>query len=161
MKHIYTIGIILFAVLFLSTTCSQKTDYSISSQQPVYKDIPYQQDYAVKYRFDEVDLKLEKVYSDRNSVIQILTSKGLYRTDNGHFQYPGTLKKDKSYMPMADKKIADMLVYQGQFVYLDDAAVFSNARAGKIYSRHQMKNAKILCGGDAFTFLVSYGKTCH
>ena len=60
--------------------------------------------------------------------------------------------------PTSDKKIASIGTYKDQLVYIDDKAVFSNAWAGKLYSRHDMPNAKILSGGKDFIFLISDGK---
>ena len=147
-------GLAVFALI----SCNQVDEKNTESNQPDYQDIAYLQDYSVKYIFDENDIKLKKVFTDRNGVIQVLTSKGLFRPDNGHFQYPGTLKPDITYAPMADKKIADMIVYENQFVYADDQAVFSNAWAGKLYNRHGLTDTKIISGGENFTFLISDGK---
>ena len=129
------------------------------SGQKVYQDIPYTQDYAVKYYFENEDHETKKVYSDRNEVIQVLTDKGLYLPINGHLQYPGTLKKDKRYLPMGDKKVTDLTVYDHQFVYVDEKAVFSNAWAGKLYSKHTLANVKMVCGGKDFRFMLSDGRT--
>ncbi|MCK5469255.1 MAG: hypothetical protein KAI99_12115, partial [Cyclobacteriaceae bacterium] len=122
-----------FLALF---SCSEKSGNLETPKQPVYQDIPYLQDYAVKYFFEEENVELKKAFTDRNDVIQVLTSKGIYRPHNGHFQYPGTLEPDRTYVPMADKKITDMIVHQNQFVYVDDQAVLSNAWAGKLFSIH-------------------------
>ena len=145
-----------FLALF---SCSEKSGNLETPKQPVYQDIPYLQDYAVKYFFEEENVELKKAFTDRNDVIQVLTSKGIYRPDNGHFQYPGTLKPDRTYVPMADKKITDMIVHQNQFVYVDDQAVLSNAWAGKLFSIHDLPDANIVCGGEDFTFLISSGKS--
>jgi len=92
-------------------------------------------------------------------VIQILTSKGLFRPDNGHLQYPGSLEPDRTYRPMAGKALTDMAVFQEQFVYLDNQAILSNAWAGELYSRHNLSKARLLCPGKDFSFLISDGKT--
>jgi hypothetical protein len=151
------IYIIPFLLLHF-TSCLEK-DKVIQLNQPVYQDIPYLQDYAIKFHPNENGLELKKVFTDRNDVIQVLTSQGLMRPDNGHFQYPGTLEPDITYIPMADKKISDMMVYQNQFVYLDDEAVFSNAWAGKLFSRHQLKNPERVAAGKDFAFLISGGNS--
>jgi len=52
-------------------------------------------------------------------------------------------------------------VYQNQFVYIDNKAVFSNAWAAKLYSRHTLPNARIFAGGKDFAFLISDGKALH
>ncbi|KAA3658104.1 MAG: hypothetical protein DWQ10_11835, partial [Calditrichaeota bacterium] len=139
-------------VIFFLNICIQA--YA-GQQQPVYKDVPYLQDYAIKFDVDGTVGKLQKVYTDRNGVIQILSSNGLYWPVNGHFQYPGQIKPDRRYEPMADKHISDMLVYKNQFVYLDKEAVLSNAWAGKLFSRHRIANPEKFCAGSDFDFLIA------
>ncbi|MBV5313115.1 MAG: hypothetical protein JZU47_07445 [Prolixibacteraceae bacterium] len=129
------------------------------AQKTVHKDVPFLQDYSVKYYSTTEGLQLLKVASDRNGNIQILTSAGLMKPFDGQFLYPGTLEADKSYRPMAGKKIVDLASYQNQFVYLDDKSVLSNAWAGKLFSKHEMPTASLFTAGDDFTFLVSDGKT--
>ncbi len=150
--------LVLCAPALILTTCSEPGTQKLKSTQPVYKDVPYLQDYAVKYFSGDEIAGLKKVCCDRNGVVQVLASDGLYRPDKGHFQYPGTLKPDRTYRPMADKKISDMILYENQFVYLDDMAVFSNAMAGKLYLRHGVIGARLLSGGPEAGFLVSDGK---
>ena len=75
------------------------------------------------------------------------------------FQYPGTLEPDITYRPMADKRISDMTLYKNQFVYVDDKAVLSNAWAGKLYSRHNLPTAKLVCGATDFVFMISDGRS--
>ncbi|MBC8186459.1 hypothetical protein H8E88_35715, partial [candidate division KSB1 bacterium] len=145
-----------FFILLYSFNCNSGKQLN-KYRQPVYQDIPYLQDYAIKFYFEKENIKPKKVYTDRNGVIQVLASNGLYRPFNGHFQFPGTLKRDKTYRPMIDKKISDMAIYENQFVYLDDEAVFSNAWAGKLYSLHHIPKAKLFAGGENFSFLISDG----
>lgn len=146
----------LVAVQFYSC---QKPDKLSIGEQPVYQDVAYLQDYAIKFYPAEEGLEFKKVYSDRNDVIQILTSKALMIPQNGHFQYPGTLARDVRYEPMADKNISDLALYENQFVYLDKEAVFSNAWAGKLFSRHGIPQADILAAGKDFSFLVGAGNS--
>ncbi len=154
----YILNMLSLAIAAFLFSCSRESKSPDVSRQPVYQDVPYLQDYAVKYLIEDQDIELKKVFTDRNDVVQVLTTKGLYRPNNGHFQYPGTLEKDITYIPMADKKVADMLVYQNQFVYVNDQAVFSNAWAGKLFSIHNIPSASKVCAGDDFTFLISDGK---
>lgn len=145
----------------LFTFCILLTILSVNSgnaQQPVYTDVPYSQDYSVKFYTSGDVVKLLKVGADRNSVIQILSSAGLMKPYDGKFLYPGTIVPDESYRPMANKKIADLEIYQNQFLYLDQVAVLSNAWAGILYSKHTMPEAKLFAGGSDFTFLVSDGQ---
>jgi hypothetical protein len=147
----------LIPVLLLVFYACTPKEKEVKLSQPVYQDVPYLQDYAIKYLNRQDGLKLLKVFTDRNEVVQVLTSGGLMRPHNGHFQIPGTLEPDITYEPMANKKVADMIIYQNQFVYLDDEAVFSNAWAGKLFSRHGMKNPEMLAGGSDFAFMLTAG----
>ena len=149
-------ALIIPLVATLIFSC-QKPDKLAKVEQPVYQDVAYLQDYAIKFYPEEEGLEFKKVYSDRNEVIQILTNKGLMNPDNGHFQYPGTLRRDVRYIPMADKKVSDLILYRKQFAYLDDEAVFSNAFAGKLFSRHQSPQADVVAGGKEFSFLIASG----
>lgn len=129
--------------------------HSLKAQKPVHLDEPFTQDYSIKYYSE--GQKLLKVSSDRNGNIQVLSDKGLLKPHDGQFLYPGVLVPDVSYRPMAVKKIRDIDSYQDQFVYLDDVAVLSNAWAGKLFSKHEMPQAKLFAGGSDFSFLVSDG----
>ena len=92
------------SMVILLISCSDDSSHKHDSNQPVYVDAPYMQDYAIKYNFDEQNIVPQKVYTDRNGIIQILASNLLYRPNNGHFQYPGTITPDIRYRPMVDKK---------------------------------------------------------
>jgi len=127
--------------------------------QPVYQDIPYLQDYAIKFTIKDSQTVLKKCLVDRNEFIQILADDGLYLPANGRFQYPGILQPDQRYIPMAGKNIKDMIRYENQFVYLDDQAVLSNAWAGKLYCQHTLPQAELFSGGSDFSFLISDGIT--
>ena len=125
--------------------------------KPVYKDVPYIQDYSVKFYTPATGPQLTKVYADRNRVIQLLSGDGLFKPYDGAFLYPGTIVKDGLYRPMGDKKISGIGIYRNQFVYLDDKAVFSNAWAGSFYSKHEMADATVFAIGGDFTTLVAAG----
>ncbi|MCO5241404.1 MAG: hypothetical protein M9904_15245 [Chitinophagaceae bacterium] len=84
--------------------CLQKKPEGTRHEQ-VYTDIPFLQDYSIKYHIADSNTALYKVYADRNGVIQILSSKGLLHPYAGAFLYPGTLLPDDSYRPMKDKNI--------------------------------------------------------
>lgn len=124
----------------------------------VYHDIPFKQDYSVRYYLADSTVNLHKVVCDRNNIVQILTSKGLMHPANGKLLYPGTITEERLYRPVSDKKISGICNYLDQLVYCDDKAVLSNAWAGKIYAPHSLPEAKMLEGGDDFTFLISDGK---
>jgi hypothetical protein len=131
--------------------------------QPVYRDIPYRQNFSVKYQLPQAPSggqpQLQKVFCDRNGVIQVYSSSGLLRPVAGALLHPGQLVPDLSYRPMLDKKIKSMLLYENQFVYLDDKAVLSNAWAGKLYTMHNLDKASLFSGGKGFSFLMSDGTT--
>lgn len=122
-----------------------------------HADKPFSQEYSIKFNFDNPNIELQKVVSDRNGYIQVLSSHGLLRTRAGQFLFPGTLVKDVQLIPTSDKGIKDVEVVENQLVYVDDKAVLSNAWAGTLYSRHQLPEAKILEAGNNFTFLISDG----
>src|SRR5690606_7252525 len=124
--------IFLFFVSLLSCNGPQESPSLRSA--PV--DEPFVQDYSIKYYFtDQVGSK--KVFEDRNGTIQVLTDKGLYRPHAGEFLYPGELIPDRTYLPMRDKNLSGMGMYQKQFLYLDDEAAFGNAWAGSVFNKHQ------------------------
>ena len=124
----------------------------------IYSDKPFVQDYSVKYKAPDENVKLYRIESDRNDYIQILSSEGLLRPADGQFLYPGRLVTDIHYRPTSDKEISGIGKYHDQLVYLDDKAVFSNAWAGKLYSNHKLPGARIFAGGEEFAFLVSDGE---
>jgi hypothetical protein len=145
------------AVLF--SRCSQKSTTTTRQPQPVHQDYPFWQDYSVKFYAQPTDGVLLSAYSDRNNVIKILTDKGLTQPYDGHFLYHGKLQPDGTYRPLKNKKISAIGVYEQQFVFLDDKTVLSNSWAGKLFSKHQLPNARLFEGGANFTFLVSDGKS--
>ena len=144
----------LFGLLALVTSCAKAP-----TSQPVYEDKPYLQDFSIKYYLNTKDITLTDAFSDRNKVIKLLSSGGLMHPYDGHFLYHGVLLPDNSYRFLKDRKITALQVYENQFVYLDDKAVFSDAWAGKLYAPHQLPAAKLIEGGNNFTFLISDGST--
>lgn len=124
--------------------------------QPAHKDKPFKQDYSIKYVMP-TDARLSKVVCDRNGVIQVLSSEGPLRPSGGAFLYPGQLRPDKTYRPISDKKIRDIGLCEGQLVYVDDAAVLSNAWAGKLYTRHEMSDVTLFSVAPDLSSLLSNG----
>lgn len=147
--------ILMLTLTILFASCTKKEE---SKNTAFIQDTPFVQDYSIKYLNENTDANLLKVVSDRNGYIQILSDKGLLRLRNGQFFYPGTIVKDVQDLPTSNKKIAGIGIYQNQIVYVDDKTVLSNAWAGKLFSKHEMPNAKIFEGGSDFTFLISDGK---
>ncbi|MDP2337370.1 MAG: hypothetical protein Q8N05_13165 [Bacteroidota bacterium] len=149
---LYRIALFLYAFTVVScTTNNDKKDV------PQHQDQSFTQDFSIKFNLADEKIKLNKVVSDRNGYIQIYSSKGLLRTRAGQFLFPGTLVTDVQDKQTSDKKIAAIGTYQDQLVYADDKAIFSNAWAGKLYSRHSMPGVKLLSGGKDFVFLISDG----
>jgi len=128
--------------------------YSQAKKQ-VFVDKPFAQEFSVKYKVDDNSINLIKVGADRNGYIQVFSSAGLLRPRSGQFLFPGTLVKDNQYQPTSDKKISGLAVYKSHLIYVDDKAVFGNAWAGTIYSRHKMPEAKVFAAVNNFTFLCS------
>lgn len=124
---------------------------------PSHDDVPYAQDHAVKYNLGD-SVKLFRVGADRNGVIEISTSRNLYKPDAGEFLFPGRLVSERYYRPIADKKISGLSIYRDHFVYVDDKAILSNAWAGNLYAKHSLPQAFMLAGGDNFDFLISDGQ---
>ncbi len=112
-----------------------------------YSDKPYLQDYAKKYALKQ-DVYLLKSCSDRNGVIKVLSSEGLLQP------FEKSLVQENFYRPLTDMNIHAMQIYRGQFVYLTDEAVLSNAWAGKLYIEHNIGNAAHLAMGVDFSFML-------
>ncbi|EPR65892.1 hypothetical protein [Cyclobacterium qasimii] len=159
MKYLQSKLLILVGVL-LGLTEVQAQQLPSSSKR-THQDVPFVQEYSIKYYSDEQSSGLEKVYADRNGTVQILGSKGLYRTHAGAFLYPGSFTPDKTYLAMKDKNVVSIATVEDQFVYLDDKAVFSNAWAGSLYLKHELPGAVHFAHGEDFTFLVSDGSNIH
>ncbi len=149
----------LFALIAFACQSCNNTDKENGSAvaMPVYDDVPYLQDYAIKYDLKDENTTLSKVFMDRNGVIQTASSDGILRTHDGQFLYPGMLVKDKTYRPLTDKQVKGMCVYQNQFVYVDDKAVLSNAWAGTLYLKHDLPEAFMVAAGEGFDFMISDG----
>lgn len=134
---------------------------NVSAQQPVHRDTPFEQEYSIKYHWKQAGAQLLNAAADRNGKIQVVASSGLIHPSGGQFLFPGELITDNTYRFMKDKSIKSVISYKDQLVYLSDKVVFSNAWAGKPYTEHGLKNAKLLAGGADFQFLISDGKNLH
>ncbi len=149
-KYLYLLAL---AVSFITDNASAG---SFESKSSVYRDTPFLQKYSVKYYYDK-ESPLLAAGTDRNGVIQVLSTGGLLVPDAGFFLYPGSLVNDHTYLAMANKQLRGMEVYDNQFVYLDSKAVLSNAWAGNLYSGHSVPEAKLFAGGKDFMFMISDG----
>lgn len=105
--------------------------------QQRHKDIPFTQDYAIKY---EGAVAAKTVDFDRNGHIQVLAESGLKRLTPGQLLVPGKIVDDNLYRFMGDKSIVDLTQVDQQLVYLDEKVIFSNAWAGSLYIEHQVEN---------------------
>lgn len=105
--------------------------------QVKHKDRPYAQEYAVKYQspFPCVDVEF-----DRNNNIQLISNGGIKKITFGDLLLPGQVVEDNLYRFMKDKHIVDIAQVDGQFVYLDNDVILSNAWAGDLYIPHNIKN---------------------
>lgn len=149
----------LACLVLIAASCARKN--GSTPPQPVHQDVAFKQDYCIKYTYDSAAVDLLHVCTDRNNVVQAFGTAGLLKPFAGEFLYPGTLVPDRTYRPLADKKIRALSLYRDQFVYLDDKAVLSNAWAGELYSRHTLPGASMFCGGADFAFLISDGTALH
>jgi hypothetical protein len=144
----------IFCASILFIACQDK---QTASDQPVHLDKPFLQDLSTKYNLTDT-VKLRKVYTDRDGVIEVSSSRNLYKPYGGEFLYPGSLIADRTYRPFTNKNISNVGLYKNHFVYIDDHAVLSNAWAGNLYARHTLAKAFLFAGADNFEFLISDGK---
>ena len=136
MKHLKT----LILSILVSITLSAQT----------YTDNPYIQDYADKYKLsDNQSSDLMQVRSDRNGVINILSSEGLLQP------WEKKIVKNLQYRPLTDMNILAVDRYEDQFVYLTDKAVLSNSWAGKFYIEHGIENPTQFVVAHNFTTLIA------
>ncbi len=150
-------NITLFVTILSLMTVTASLAETGKNPKLVFRDVPFSQNFSIKFYTTADAPELKKVCADRNGVIQILTSRGLYKPYAGAFLYPGTVVPDGSYRPMGDKKIVGIANFDNQFVYLDDKAVFSNAWAGTFYSKHEMSDAGTFSVGSGFATLIASG----
>lgn len=153
MKNLVQYLLVLF-VLLCGVSCK---DQESGADLTVHTDVPFLQDYSKKYLLRD-SIKVRRVASDRNGVIQVSSSDNLYKPHAGELLYPGSLVTERYYRPIADKKIANVVRYRDHLVYVDDKAVLSNAWAGQLFAKHTLPNAELLAGGDNFDFLISDGR---
>lgn len=119
--------------------------------QPSHEDLPFMQDFAEKIPLsgELAGTELSAVHSDKNGRILILSDKGLLQAHNG------VLVPDRHYRPLLDMHIRSMDTYRGQFVYLTDKAVLSNAWAGQFNMLHKLRNGEIFELGSHFDILLA------
>jgi len=150
--NFYKISILIFSLFTLQASAQ-------SGSGGVFQDVKFAQESAIIY---STPLETHSQYSlaaDQNGNIQVLNNQELLRPSGGYFQDWGTLIADQSYLPMKDKKIAAISSYQGQLVYLDNQALFSNAWAGSLFIKHGLSKPDIFEGGEDFDFLIAEDNT--
>ena len=127
----------------------------VSSQPQVHTDQPFLQDYSEKIPLPTgmQGVRLLKVRSDRNGRILVLSDGGLLQV------HEGRLKPDRLHRPLGDMKIKDVIIHEGQFVYLTSKSVLSNAWAGRLHSSHHVPDARHLAMAESVNFMVSGGQT--
>ncbi|SIN80589.1 hypothetical protein [Algoriphagus halophilus] len=123
-----------------------------------YIDRPFIQEYSIVHAKSLSNPNQYSLASNQHGSVQLVEDHQLLKPFGGQFQHWGTLVKDLSYLPMADKQVQAIASYQGEFIYLDNKAVFSNAWAGSLYLEHRLPAAYIIDGGNDFDFLISDGK---
>lgn len=123
-----------------------------------YLDRPFIQEFSIVHGKSLSNPHQNSLASNQRGNVQVVEDHGLLKPFGGQFQQWGTLVRDLSYLPMADKQIQAIGSYEGEFIYLDKKAVFSNAWAGNLYLEHQLPAAHMLEGGNDFDFLISDGK---
>ncbi len=132
------------------------------SGQTTYADRAFLQDYSVKYHFDGDDgASLLRVQADASGKVQLLATDGLKHLYDGRFLYPGKVVDDHTYRFMSAKHIVDMTLCQGQFVYLADDVVFSNAWSGRLHVAHGLDGPTAFAANGNREFLVTDGKRIH
>ena len=125
---------------------------------PRYKDVRYRQDYSIRYYSDSSLGTLKDVVADRNGNVCVVAGQAICKTYAGRLLYPGRLVQDLTYRPLSDRRISSVCLSEGQLVYIDDKALFSNAWAGSLYVPHGMPGAKLVAAGQRGEFLVSDGR---
>src|SRR5690606_5779021 len=149
-------GILAFALL--AGSCSNHAPTATVS----YTDTAFTQDYSVKYlAAEEVAADFRKIHASRDGNVQVLATDGLKHLSNGHFLYPGKITEDRSYRFMSAKQVVDMTTCRGEYVYLDNHVIFSNAWSGRLYVEHQLVNPTTFVANDSLTFLATDGVRLH
>lgn len=124
---------------------------SVTIMAQKHIDKPFKQDFADKYELVESiqDAKLQKVRSNRNKSIYMLSDAGVLHAGEN------SIAKNTYYRPFENMTIIDMDTHEGQFVYLSEKAVLSNAWAGKVYIDHNIKNPVCFKMSTDFSVLIA------
>lgn len=150
---------LILAIFCFLLSCGTPSTTSDNSAQPVYEDVPFWQEYSVKYYVGDENVALKKVAADWNGVIKVLATDDVLHLRHGDFLYPGELVHDGTYRTSAHKHFAGLTRVNDQLVYLDDEAVLSHAWAGHLFAKHELPNAHLVAGTEELTFLISDGSS--
>ncbi len=135
----------LALVLTMVTVMPLTGNTASGAPTPVkHVDRPFVQDFSEKHPLGE-DLQgaqLFKVRADRNGRLCVLSDRGLLQIQQGK------LVPDKLHRPLGDMKILDLIIHRGQFVYLTENHVLSNAWAGRLFKQHEVAHAGRLALGE-------------
>ena len=82
-----------------------------SSYSQHYIDIPFTQDYSVKYDKHKSNLNLTDIGTDRNGKTIVVSSEGLLSP------WDDKLKPNFQYRPLENMKINDIELYENQFIF--------------------------------------------
>lgn len=144
-----------FTVIAFFVCCVLVTStYAQNNAGSKHNDLPFIQDYAVKYRYDGSSGVVYSVSADRNKNIKILSKSELLTPVNGEFLWPGQIVRDGSHRFLKTKNILSMTSVQRQFVYLDPLYLFSDAWAGKLYAKHGVHLPQGFAGNENLEFIV-------
>ncbi len=116
-----------------------------------YIDRPFIQDSSSKIPLasELAEIKLLKARTDRNARICVLSEKGLLEIQSGK------LCLSRLHRPLGDMQIKDIDVVDGQFVYLTDHLVLSNAWAGKYLIEYGNSEAVSMFMGSSSYFMIA------
>lgn len=140
----------IFCAVICGLFITAPAAYSTNARH-FYEDRPFTQDLSQIFPLSKelAGTKVSAVRGDRNDRILVLSNKGLLQI------YNGQLVPDFSYRPLADMQIKSLETYRGQFIYLTDKAVLSNAWAGSLLMPHKMPDAVLFMPGSKFDFLLA------
>jgi len=93
MKNQSLLSLLVILSVFFFSSCGPAARENQSNGQ-FHADVPFHQDYSVKYELEDASILLSQVASDRNGYIQLLGSKGLMRLRAGKHLFPGTVVPD-------------------------------------------------------------------
>ncbi|MHC4324789.1 MAG: hypothetical protein ACYSUX_11000, partial [Planctomycetota bacterium] len=140
----------IFCAAICGLLVTASTVYS-SNVRHIYEDRPFTQDFSEKIPLSEElsGTKLSAVRCDRNGRVLVLSNKGLLQVHNGQ------LVPELSYRPLADMQIKSLQTHRGQFIYLTDKAILSNAWAGRMLVPHKMPDARLFMPASNYDFLLA------